>query len=417
MRLHNISFNNLKRRKGKTLFLILGLLIGVTTVVTLVTLTRAMEEDIGKKLDELGANILIIPRSHDLTLNYGGLQFSGVALDVQPLHQADVDKIQSIKNKENLSIVAPKLIAPARVNGREALLVGADFSEELRLKRWWKVVSPDGGKDIPGGQKDSNEMKHSPAGEGRSAFFLRDSLTEKDLLVGSSAAHHLDLREGQSVNIQGQTFRVRGVLEESGSQDDALIFGNLARIQKTLGKPNQLSLIEVAAFCNSCPIDEMVRQISEVLPGAKVTAVKQAVESRMETVRHFKRFSVGISAVVLLIGSLIVFTTMMASVNERTREIGIFRAVGFRKGHIIQVILLEATLISLLAGGVGYLAGVGTSRLALPFFLQVQEPKLFWDAVMAFSAIGISVAVGLAASVYPALRAARMDPAESLRAM
>ncbi len=417
MRLHNISINNLKRRKGKTLFLTIGLLIGVTTVVTLVTLTRAMEEDIGKKLDELGANILIVPRSHDLTLQYGGLQFSGVALDVQPLHQPDVDKIQSIKNKENLSIVAPKLIGPARVNGREALLVGADFQEELRLKRWWKITPPDSQKNSHPGQKQSEPMNHSQTVEGRSAFFLRGSLTEKDLLVGSSAAHHLNLREGQSVDIQGQAFRVRGILEETGSQDDALIFGDLARVQKTLGKPNQLSLIEVAAFCNSCPIDEMVRQISEVLPGAKVTAVKQAVESRMETVRHFKRFSVGISAVVLLIGSLIVFTTMMASVNERTREIGIFRAVGFRQGDIIQVVLLEAFLISFLAGAFGYLAGVGSSRLALPYLLQVQEPKLFWDAVMALAAIAISVTVGLAASVYPALRAARLDPAESLRAI
>lgn len=417
MRLHNISINNLKRRKGKTLFLTIGLLIGVTTVVTLVTLTRAMEEDIGKKLDELGANILIVPRSHDLTLNYGGLQFSGVALDVQPLNQSDLGKIHSIKNSENLSIVAPKLIVPAKVNGIEALVVGADFQEELRLKRWWKVTPPDSGKNSHPSQKKSNPMNHSQTVDAKSAFFLRESLTEKDLLVGYAAAHHLDLREGQSVEIQGQTFQVRGILEETGSQDDTLIFGNLARVQMVLGKPNQLSLVEVAAYCNSCPIDEMVRQISEVLPGAKVTAVKQAVESRMETVRHFKRFSVGISAVVLLIGSLIVFTTMMASVNERTREIGIFRAIGFRKGHIIQVILLEAFLIGLAAGALGYLTGVGSSWLALPFFLQVQQPKIGWDLAMALSATAISVALGLIASIYPALRAVKLDPAEALRAM
>ncbi|MCX5909947.1 MAG: ABC transporter permease, partial [Deltaproteobacteria bacterium] len=165
-------------------------------------------------------------------------------------------------------------------------------------------------------------MDHEQGGQGKNAYLLRDSLTEKDLLIGSAVAHHLNLREGQPVDIQGENFRVQGILEETGSQDDDLVFGDLNRVQKILGKPNQLSLIEVAAFCNSCPIDEMVKQISEVLPGAKVTAVKQAVESRMETVRHFKRFSVGISAVVLFIGSLIVFTTMMASVNERTREIG-----------------------------------------------------------------------------------------------
>ncbi len=417
MRLHNISINNLRRRKGKAIFLIIGLLIGVTTVVTLVTLTRAMEEDIGKKLDELGANIIIVPRSHDLALNYGGLQFSGVALDVRPLYESDMGKIRSIKNSENLSIVAPKLIAPARVNGSEALLVGANFREELRLKKWWRITPSGGERNSTAGQNGSDVMNHSQSPKGMSAYLLRNSLGEKDLLVGAAAAHHLNLHEGQSVDIQGQSFQIRGILEETGSQDDALIFADLARVQKTLRKEGQLSLIEVAAFCNSCPIDEIVKQISEVLPAAKVAAIKQAVESRMETVRHFKRFSVGISAVVLLIGSLIVFTTMMASVNERTREIGIFRAMGFRKGHIIQVILLEAFLIGLLAGVMGYLAGVGSSRLALPFFLQVQESQIGWDLVMALSAIGLSVALGLGASIYPALRAARMDPAESLRAM
>jgi putative ABC transport system permease protein len=417
MRLHNISINNLRRRKGKAIFLILGLLIGVTTVVTLITLTRAMEEDIGKKLDELGANILIVPKTHDLSLNYGGLQFSGVALDVQPLQYSDLNRIRSIKNRENLSIVAPKWIASAKINGSEALLVAADFREELRLKKWWKVIPADAGRNNERGKKGSDGMNHSPPGQGKSAYLLRNSLTEKDLLVGSAAAHHLNLKEGQSVDIQGQTFQVRGILEETGSQDDALIFGDLARVQKTLGKAGLLSLIEVAAFCNSCPIDEIVQQISEVLPGAKVTAVKQAVESRMETVRHFKRFSVGISGVVLLIGSLIVFTTMMASVNERTREIGIFRAIGFRQRHIIQIILLETLLIGLIAGVLGYLAGVGSSRLVLPYFLQVQEVKIVWDPVLALSAAVISVAVGLAASLYPALRAARLDPAESLRAI
>lgn len=417
MRLHHISINNLRRRKGKAIFLLLGLLIGVSTVVTLITLTRAMEEDIGNKLDELGANILIVPKSHNLSLNYGGLQFSGVALNVKPLNQADIAKIRSIKNNENLSIVAPKLIAPAKVNGKEMLLVGADFREELRLKRWWKVRPVDDAGTDGQFQQSSNGMKHSQSLGGESAYLLRGTLNENDLLAGSAAAQYLKIKTGQSVDIQGQAFQVKGILEETGSQDDSLLFADLTKVQTVLAQLGQLSLIEVAAFCNTCPIEEMVKQISEVLPGAKVTAIKQAVEARMETVRHFKRFSVGISAVVLLIGSLIVFTTMMASVNERFREIGIFRAIGFRKRHIIQVILLEAFLIGLIAGALGYLAGVGSSHLALPFFLQISGAKVVWDWLMALMATGISVAVGLSASIYPALKAAKLDPAESLRAI
>lgn len=425
MRLHHISLNNLRRRRGKTIFLIIGLLIGVTTVVALVALTGAMEKDIGKKLDELGANILITPKSRDLALNYGGIQFSGVALDVRPLQQADLAGISSIKNKENLSIVAPKLIAAARVNQKDALLAGIVFKEELRLKKWWKIAPKPAQGAAPGAAPENNAsnkegmgtMGHAQAGGGKSAYGLVDFLTERDILVGAAAAQHLQLREGQVVDIQGQTFEVRGILEEMGSQDDALIFADLGRAQKTLKRPGELSLVEVAAFCNTCPIDEMVAQISGVLPGAKVTAVKQAVESRLETVRHFKRFSLGISAVVMLIGSLIVFTTMMASVNERTREIGIFRAIGFRKVHIVRIILLEAFVVGFLAGVSGYLAGMGISWAALPLFLPGQGTGVQWDMGMALGATAISIALGLAASAYPALRAARLDPAESLRAM
>ncbi len=395
----------------------IGLLIGVATAVTMITLTRAMEEDIGKKLDELGANILIVPKSQDLALNYGGIQFSGVALDVQPILQSDLSKIRSIKNQENLSILAPKLIGAARVNGTQALVVGADLREELRLKKWWKIAPASAGHGTEPPRKGPDGMVHARDAGGTSAYLLRNSLQETDLLVGSAVAHHLNLLEGQHLNIQGQNFIVRGVLEETGSQDDSLIFANLSRVQGILNRPGQLSMIEVAAFCNSCPIDEMVAQISGALPGAKVTAVKQAVESRMETVRHFKRFSVGISIVVLLIGSLIVFTTMMASVNERTREIGVFRAIGFRKGHIIQIVLLEALLIGLLSGISGYLAGIGSSRLALPYFLQVQGGAVLWDIPILGLAVAVSVIIALAASIYPALKAASLDPAESLRAM
>jgi putative ABC transport system permease protein len=266
-------------------------------------------------------------------------------------------------------------------------------------------------------ERPGKAMAHGQTAGGTSAYQLSGSLTESDLLVGAAVAQHLKLSEGQTVDIRGRSFQVRGILEETGSQDDALIFADLNRVQQVLGKPGGLSLIEVAAFCNTCPIDEMVKQIGAVLPDAKVTAVKQAVESRLETVRHFKRFSLGISAVVLLIGSLIVFTTMMASVNERTREIGIFRAIGFRQGHIVRIILLEALIVGFLAGVIGYLAGVGVSRFTLPFFLPGQGIVVRWDAVMALGATAVSVVLGLLASIYPALRAARLDPAKSLRAI
>ncbi len=82
MTLKDISINNLKRRKGKVFFLILGLTIGITTVVTLISISRMMNDDISNKLDEFGANILIIPRLDDLSLSYGGMSFGGGAISL-----------------------------------------------------------------------------------------------------------------------------------------------------------------------------------------------------------------------------------------------------------------------------------------------------------------------------------------------
>ena len=93
MRLKDISINNLRRRKGKVFFLILGLTIGITTVVTLISVIRMMNEDISRKLDEFGANILIIPRSDDLSISYGGMNIGGVAVDTQTLKDSDIPKL------------------------------------------------------------------------------------------------------------------------------------------------------------------------------------------------------------------------------------------------------------------------------------------------------------------------------------
>lgn len=417
MRLRDISLNNLKRRKGKAAFLIIGLLIGVTTAVTLITLTRVMETDMGKKMDELGANIVIVPKSHNLALNFGGMELSGVSLDVKPLHNTDLDKIRGIKNSENLSIVSPKLIAVLPLNGKEVFLAGVNFQEELRLKKWWRIASPPAMAKMTAHQNGETMMTHADPAPGKSVFGLKDSLGSNDLLAGAEVARLLQLKEGAVVAIKGKTFTVRAILEETGSQDDALLFADLTAVQKALGRSGELSLIEVAAFCSTCPISDIVQQLSDALPGAKATAIKQAVEARMETVRHFQRFSLGIAGVVLFIGSLIVFTTMMASVNERTKEIGIFRAIGFRKRHIVQIILLEAFLIGLVAGLLGYALGIGFARLTLPLFLTSPGVGIAWDYAMVLLAAAMSVFLALAASTYPALRAAQMDPTEALRAM
>ncbi len=386
MRLKDISINNLKRRKGKVFFLILGLTIGIATVISLTTLSRLMSEDIANKLDEFGANILILPRSDDLSLSYGGMNIGGVAIEARTLNESDVPKIRQIEVSENISVVSPKFAGVVEIEGKRIPLMGVSFQEEGRLKKWWKVHGA-----VP---KSKDEV-----------------------LLGNEVAVRLFKSTNDHLTINGKKVRISGILEETGSQDDFLIFADLGFVQEALNQPRAVSLIEVSAYCNTCPIEEIVDQISKKLPHAKVTAIKQTLQTKMEALDHFKKFSIGISIIVLLIGALIVFTNMTASVNERKREIGIFRAIGFRKTHIMRIIFLEALIVGLVAGGTGYLLGLGISHFIGPMVLGMKSVKWVIDPALAMGAIFLSALVGVLSSIYPAILASRMDPIEALRAL
>lgn len=385
MNLRHISLNSLWRRKSRMLFLLIGLTIAVSTVILLIHLSRAMNADIAHKLDEYGANLLIVPRSEDLSLSYGGMTVSGVAVEREQLHDDDVARIRTIRNSDNISIVAPKLIDVADINGRRVLVVGVDFPAETAMKPWWRISGA-----VPGSGSEG--------------------------LIGSEAATKLGLVVGDEVSIRGNRFRVSGALAETGSQDDGLVFIDRRTAQRLFNRPDAISLIEVAARCYDCPIEEIVAQTSEKLPGARVTAIRQAIASKMEATHRFERFSLGISVIILVIGALIAFTTMSGSVNERVREIGVFRSIGFRQRHILQIIFLEALVLSAIAGMTGFLLGWGMATYAAPL-AGGADLSIAPDPLLALLALALSVAVGIAATVQPALKAARLDPWVALRSL
>lgn len=385
MRLRDIALNNLRRRKAKVLFLVVGLLVGVAAVVALLTTTSILEEDVAHKMDEFGANIIITPRTEGLSLTYGGLNLGGLSFDTKEISQEDVAKISAIPNAANIRIVSPKVFAVFEKQDQKALVVGIDFDQELSLKKWWKIT-----------------------GETPSAA--------NEIIVGKEAADRFSLKQGSPLDINGKKFFVAGVLEPTGSQDDNLLFMALPVAQHIFGKQGKIGMVEVAALCKNCPISDIVSQIAERMPTAKVTAVQQVVEGRMDTLHSFRKFSLGISGLVLIVGSMVVFVTMMASVNERTREIGIFSAIGFRRTHIMKIILLEALVVSLMAGVAGYLVGIATTR-ALLSVLTDQMPHFSIDPLVAGGAVFLAVLIGMLASIYPAMTASRMDPSEALRTL
>jgi putative ABC transport system permease protein len=319
-------------------------------------------------------------------MNYGGISLGGVTFDQREIREADLSRIPTIANSRNISAVSPKVLGGVRVAGKDALLVGVRFDSELKMKQWWKI-------------------------------FGEAPKSDADLLLGSDAAKQFNVMPGDHLELKGETFRVAGVLDQTGSQDDSLIFARLGKAQTLLGKEGKITLVEVAALCSGCPIGDMVLQIAEKLPDSRVSAIQQVVEGRLKALDQFRRFSYALGGVVVFVGSLIVLVTMMGSVTERTTEIGVFRAIGFRQSHIIRIILLEAALVSLLAGISGYAVGMAGAKLALPFMAESRQALLVWDGSVAGGSIVLALVVGLLASLYPAIQASRMDPTEALRAL
>jgi len=385
MTLNTIAIQNLLRRKGKAILILVGLVLGIGTVITVISFSDAVTGDINHKLEKYGANILIVPRTENLSLSYGGIQMGGISFDMQELRETDLEAVKHIKNYNNIAAMGPMALGAVRVNERPVMLAGVDFEEARILKPWWK---------IEGRQPEANAI-----------------------LAGAEAARVLNIAVGDTLEIAGNAVPVSGLLKPTGSQDDQLLFTTLPTAQALLGMPGQVSMVEVAALCAGCPIEEMVRQISEVLPGAKVMAIQQVVKGRMETLAQFKKLSFGVSVIIILIGSLVVLVTMTGSVRERKAEIGVFRAIGFRQRHVMRIILMEATLISIGAGVVGYLASMGATRLALMLFADNPHVTVPWNTALAAGALGMSLVVGVTASIYPALTAARMDPNDALRAL
>ena len=124
MKLRNISLAHLRRKKAKAVFIFVGLLVGVSSAVAFMSLVDALTRDINHKLEKYGANILIVPRTENLSLSYGGIQMGGISFDMQELREADLEAVKHIKNYRNIAAMGPMALGAVRVNDRPVMLAG-----------------------------------------------------------------------------------------------------------------------------------------------------------------------------------------------------------------------------------------------------------------------------------------------------
>jgi putative ABC transport system permease protein len=366
-----------------TLLLAVMIASVVAVVAALYLVNRSANSDLADKVDEYGANITVVPRSDSLPLVYGGVRVGELSYEVRPLTMEQVALIRTIDNKENLNKVAPKLLQAAEVDGISLMTVGVQWDQELPLKTWWKIdgLAPE---------------------------------TDDQVLLGSHLAERLGRTGGSSVSLGGSEFTVAGILQPTGDQDDDIVFMDLATAQQLWSRPGEVSFVEVSAWCSSCPIEDIAAQIATVLPGAQVSAMRRAMESRTLLVGQFRLFSIVVSAFMVAAGILVVLSSTLSRVRGRKVEIGVFRALGYRRRHIINIILLENLLVGAAASVVGILVAWGVSGPLARLVAGVVRTAPPDPLLLAGGVVAATLVVA-AASLYPAWVASRLSPLIALR--
>ncbi len=384
MHFRDIAFSNLKRRLGRTIFLIISLSVGVAAMVGVTSVANTMRVSVESKLREFGANMVVMPKTLEMPIVYGGLSIAALQAPVGELTEEDATLIASIQRKDALRGVSPKLINAVQVEGKELMVIGVRFRDELKMKPWWKIQ----------GDKPS---------------------LSRDVLLGVMTARQLNKQAGDTLILREKEFRVVGVLEEQLSADDQAIFADLRETAQLFNRPGRVSFIEVSTWCAACPVETIVEQISAKLPNAKVFAVKQLVEAELSQVRLATHFAIALTAIILIAGSLIMLFATMASVRERTQEVGILRAIGFRQHQIIRLFLLEGIVISLIGGCIGAIVGSVAAAVLSGPLIGLEGPS--FDLRFTGMAILLAIMMGTLPVIYPARKASQLDPTIALRAI
>mgnify|MGYP001092259966 FL=1 len=387
----------------------LGILIGVAAVISVVSLGRAQETQQREAFASLGSNLIYVMPGAPGMGGMGGAMGSAATLTLE-------DAAAIARNAPSVAMVAPVVQTNAQiVAGREN--VGAMVAGVTPEYQWVNNM------DIAQG---SFITEHHYKARSR-VVVLGNQLAET--LFGQMNPI------GQSVRIDGRQFRVIGVLKSKGSAfglEDLMPFAPLSTVQSTLVAQQVSSLghsvqaISIQARSQSEinsakeEILNILRQRHHIREGEEddfsiisMGAISRIADQMMEIVQFILGAIAGIS---LLVGGIGIMNIMLVSVTERTREIGLRKAVGAKRRDILTQFLTEAATLSLCGGAVG--VGLGWLIVKIVSIILTNAgfpfPAMLPGEVIAL-AVGVAIFIGLVSGIYPAIRAARLDPIESLR--
>ncbi|HOJ78482.1 MAG TPA: ABC transporter permease [Bacillota bacterium] len=378
------ALKNLTQRKIRTFLTILSIAAAVAVLFTLLSFNQGYEVALKEQLQQMGVHIMAVPM---------GCPFESASLILKggqiPAYM-EMSVLEQISRIDGVQIAAPVLmhglVRPEE--GRTDIYLGID-ERTIQLKNWWKL---------------------------NGSFFQ----SENEMILGYNAAL-VELAElGDEIYIPeyDRTFRVVGILESTGTQDDGFFYIPLQTAQQLFDKPQQITGIQIRV--NDPALAEQIAMEMQEIEGINVLTMSELMGTMLNLMGSAKTLIFSIVLIAIVISALGVLNTVLMSVFERTKEIGIMKATGASKRHVFTLIWLETLTLSLIGGVLGILIaliGARNIEIIVKQFLPITPngSVVSLDLHNIFYCILFILAIGVFAGLYPAYQAANANPIQALK--
>ena len=393
-----MAWSSLIANKMRSLLTMLGIIIGVAAVIALVSIGYGVRQQITESISSLGSNLLMV---------YPGAPRTP---GVRPV--AGANKTIKLSDYEAISKMdSVQAASPVAANS---------YLTVYMSKNWTTTVN--------GANADFQYVNNWTMKSGR---FITDSQIERRervAVIGATVAKNLFGNEdpiGKDIRIHKNSFKIVGVLDEKGSgamgndQDDVIVVPYTTMMERVMGV-DYLRMIYIQAK-EGQDVERVQADIENILRvrhGIKnpdlddfnvnnMASIMKAVEENTATMTLFLG---AVAAISLLVGGIGIMNIMLVSVTERTREIGVRKALGATYRTIITQFLIEAIVISLVGGAIGIVVGIGASQL----IATIAKLKTVVTTGPILLSFGFSMSIGLVFGLYPARKAAKLNPIDAL---
>lgn len=372
----NLILKNPFRNKTRSILAILGIAIGIATIVALGVISTSLETSTETTLKEGAAEITAMKIGTD----------SGFGSSSGSLNQSYVDELAKIDGVNQTAGVL-----------QASVMDSSDSSG-----------GGPGGYTIEG--MDSDKLKLIGIDSVNGSLYSNNS---QQLIIGKSLADSENYTIGDKINLFGEDFEVVGIFETGNMMTDGIMLTNLDTLQNLTDNDNYISTVSVK-INNNATLDDVNNRIENQYNDTLTTITSADLqESTEETMSVINTAMTAIEALALIIGGLGVINTMMMTVFERTREIGVLKSVGWTNRRVLTMIMGESVVLTIISGIIGTIMGL--LAVIILFNVLGGNVELVYDISIFIKAFLVALIVGILGGLYPAIKASHLSPTESLR--